>query len=291
MHSRGQPGVGKRAIQPGLLSKPAWAWGRTSRATGLIQWNQRAGAPTTGFRWGYSAKPCANGRSGPSLSASGGGANKIWTVSIHNLKMLRHFVSAAIGATFLAAGAAYAIPTTFAFGTSQNNQSSFSLTSDGITLSASNFQLNTTTGKKALGISQGLGLLCSESSYCIGKDYNNFILQFDKSVKLLSYNVGLGINASNGTTAFSQGSSSSTQANTDSAGSLTLANQFTADPNIPILVSVNDPNGGVFTISSLTVEQVTPPPPAGVPGPLPLSGIAIAFGMSRRLRRRIQLNG
>lgn len=225
-------------------------------------------------------------------SALRGGANKIWTVSIQNLKMLRHFVSAAIGATFLAAGAAYAIPTTFAFGTSQNNQSSFSLTSDGITLSASNFQLNTTTGKKALGISQGLGLLCSGSSFCIGgKDYNNFILQFDKSVKLLSYNVGLGINASNGTTAFSQGSSSSTQANTDSAGSLTLANQFTADPNIPILVSVNDPNGGVFTISSLTVEQVTPPPPAGVPGPLPLSGFAIAFGMSRRLRRRIQLNG
>jgi hypothetical protein len=33
------------------------------------------------------------------------------------------------------------------------------------------------------------------------------------------------------------------------------------------------------------------PPPAGVPGPLPLFGAAAAFGMSRRLRRRIQLGG
>ena len=33
------------------------------------------------------------------------------------------------------------------------------------------------------------------------------------------------------------------------------------------------------------------PPPAPVPGPLPLFGAAAAFGMSRRLRRRIQLRG
>jgi len=32
---------------------------------------------------------------------------------------------------------------------------------------------------------------------------------------------------------------------------------------------------------------LVPPPPSGVPGPLPLLGAATAFGMSRRLRRRI----
>jgi hypothetical protein len=72
---------------------------------------------------------------------------------------------------------------------------------------------------------------------------------------------------------------------------LQFANQFIASPNTSILVSVNDSDGGIFAISSLTVEQATPPPPPAVPGPLPLSGFAIAFGMSRRLRRRIQLNG
>ena len=36
---------------------------------------------------------------------------------------------------------------------------------------------------------------------------------------------------------------------------------------------------------------VAPPPPAAVPGPLPLLGVGAAFGMSRRLRRRNQLGG
>ena len=205
--------------------------------------------------------------------------------------MLRHFAVSAIGATILAAGAAYAAPTTFTFNVSQNNLSSFSLTSGGIILSASNFKLNATTGKKAFGDGDGLALLCNGITACSGgKDYNNFLLEFDKSVKLLSYNVGFGEEAQNGTTTFSQGSSSSTQNNTNTAGTLQFTNQFIASPNTSILVSVNDSDGGLFQISSLTVEQVTPPP-AGVPGPLPLSGIAIAFGMSRRLRRRIQLNG
>ena len=202
--------------------------------------------------------------------------------------MLRHFALSAVGATLLAAGAAYAAPTTFNFGSTLNNQSSFTLTSDGITLSASTFKLNTTTGKKAYGDIHGLALLCDGPALCSGgQDYNNFLLEFDKSVKLLSYNVGLGVDS--GTTEFSQGSSSSTQNNTVTTGPLQFTNQFIASPNTSILVSVND-SSAIFQISSLTVEQVTPPP-AGVPGPLPLSGIAIAFGMSRRLRRRILLNG
>jgi hypothetical protein len=102
--------------------------------------------------------------------------------------MLKLLASAAIGATLLAAGAAYAAPTTFNFGSTLNDQSSFTLTSDGITLSASTFKLNTTTGKKAFsgtfGGSSGLALLCDGSTSCTNqKDYNNFLLEFDKSVK------------------------------------------------------------------------------------------------------------
>ncbi len=47
--------------------------------------------------------------------------------------------------------------------------------------------------------------------------------------------------------------------------------------------------------ATATYAQATvyapPPPPSDVPGPLPLFGAAAAFGMSRRLRRRIQLGG
>ena len=54
--------------------------------------------------------------------------------------------------------------------------------------------------------------------------------------------------------------------------------------------SVN--NFGFTTLESGTYAIATlAPPPAGVPGPLPLFGVAAAFGMSRRLRRKIQLGG
>ena len=61
---------------------------------------------------------------------------------------------------------------------------------------------------------------------------------------------------------------------------------------------VFDPSfSSVYSYSFLTNESGTyatatlAPPPAGVPGPLPLFGAAAAFGLSRRLRRRIQLGG
>jgi hypothetical protein len=57
--------------------------------------------------------------------------------------------------------------------------------------------------------------------------------------------------------------------------------------------------GNAFNYSFQTNESGTyatatlapPPAPAAVPGPLPLFGVAAAFGMSRRLRRKIQLGG
>ncbi len=59
----------------------------------------------------------------------------------------------------------------------------------------------------------------------------------------------------------------------------------------------NPANSSVTNHSFTTNESGTyatatlAPPPAGVPGPLPLFGAAAAFGMSRRLRRKIQLGG
>jgi hypothetical protein len=56
-------------------------------------------------------------------------------------------------------------------------------------------------------------------------------------------------------------------------------------------------NSNVYDYSFQTNETGTyatatlAPPPAAVPGPLPLLGVGAAFGMSRRLRRRIQLGG
>ena len=47
--------------------------------------------------------------------------------------------------------------------------------------------------------------------------------------------------------------------------------------------TIND--SGTYATATLA------PPPADVPGPLPLFGAAAAIGMSRRLRRRIKLGG
>jgi len=41
-------------------------------------------------------------------------------------------------------------------------------------------------------------------------------------------------------------------------------------------------------INSLTVEKQSLP--ASVPGPLPILGLGAAFGLSRRLRRRVSLS-
>ncbi len=42
--------------------------------------------------------------------------------------------------------------------------------------------------------------------------------------------------------------------------------------------------------ATYTYAEVLPsPPPSSVPGPLPLFGAGVAFGVSRRLRRRIKL--
>ena len=52
------------------------------------------------------------------------------------------------------------------------------------------------------------------------------------------------------------------------------------------------PQGGppFALLSGVSLTDITPPPaPAAAPGPLPLLGLAAAFGASRQMRRRIKL--
>ena len=51
-------------------------------------------------------------------------------------------------------------------------------------------------------------------------------------------------------------------------------------------INVTSGRMGVFT-DSLVQQINTPPPPSSVPGPLPILGVAAAFGYSRRLRKRV----
>lgn len=81
-----------------------------------------------------------------------------------------------------------------------------------------------------------------------------------------------------------------------------FAYQTASDPEFPELTSIEgrvldssipgiDQFGGNSN-DSLTFAIIVPAAaPAVVPGPLPLFGAAAAFGLSRRLRRRIQLGG
>ncbi|MEB3167314.1 MAG: hypothetical protein VKK97_01125 [Synechococcaceae cyanobacterium] len=70
-------------------------------------------------------------------------------------------------------------------------------------------------------------------------------------------------------------------------------NQFTALPNVPVLVSSIDSSTStiaLYQINAFTVEKVALPPPSTMPGPLPILGFGAAFGFSRRLRRRVALS-
>jgi hypothetical protein len=62
----------------------------------------------------------------------------------------------------------------------------------------------------------------------------------------------------------------------------------TATPNVGAGVVLADLGGSVLPGSYYAqAVQLSPPAPAAAPGPLPVMGAAVAFSMSRRLRRRI----
>ena len=88
----------------------------------------------------------------------------------------------------------------------------------------------------------------------------------------------------------------------NTTGSAALQNYFAASPTITMFnptftTLVSSPSGAGATISTaLTLSSVTPglyltytyDDPTLVPGPLPIAAAGVAFGLSRKLRRRIK---
>jgi hypothetical protein len=190
----------------------------------------------------------------------------------------------AIAATTIATtGSAQATQTTFTFGPADGSQSSILKSVDGINMTLGSYS---SPGPLSYADSDGIGLF---SGAGLGNSYNSFAITFDQTVKLISYNLSWLQGTSGISTTFQQSLFQSIE--TYSAGGLkSFGNQFIAQANVPILVTSteNTDPGRLAQINSLTVEKQSLP--ASVPGPLPILGFGAAFGISRRLRRRVSLS-
>ena len=197
---------------------------------------------------------------------------------------------AAIAVTMVATmGSAHAAQTTFTFNRSDDNKTSILKSLDGINLTIGNFP----TGPVSGADSDGLGVLCETNPCADSEAYNYYTMTFDQPVKLISYNIGYTQLAGSVTTTYSQGLLQSIQPSNSTTGLKLFNNQFTALPNVPVLVSSIDSSTStiaLYQINAFTVEKVALPPPSTMPGPLPILGFGAAFGFSRRLRRRVALS-
>ena len=70
-------------------------------------------------------------------------------------------------------------------------------------------------------------------------------------------------------------------------GMCTLGGDFVYSNNPS---SFTDPWDGYFTGTDLAFKANIADAPSNVPGPLPILGLAAAFGFSRKLRKRIKLH-
>lgn len=192
----------------------------------------------------------------------------------------------AIAATTIATtGSAQALQTTFTFGPSDRDQTSILKSVDGINMTLGSF---TDPGPLSYADNDGIGLF--NGSAVGANPYNSFAITFDQPVKLISYNLSWLQGTSGISTTFQQNLLQSIETYSAGPGSKSFNNQFIAQASIPILVTYNTNNLGnrLALIDSLTVEKQSLP--ASVPGPLPILGLGAAFGLSRRLRRRVSLS-
>jgi hypothetical protein len=189
----------------------------------------------------------------------------------------------------LASSQAKALTTYYFNGVGLDGLPEVILTQDDITLTISNF-----VSSANLSIADDDGLCFSGNSNNTVIDWcgltSSLQLQFNKSVKLVSYRTGYNdykIPATPSLT-FSQGTFSSLQTSFPVESSQLFTNQFIASANTPILITNNNDNStfpapaSSLQFRSLTVETVE-----DVPGPLPLMGAACALGYSRKLRRQL----
>jgi len=191
----------------------------------------------------------------------------------------------AIAATTIATtGRAQALQTTFTFGSADGNESSILKSVDGINMTFGSYS---DPGPLSYADFDGIGLFSGDT---YGNSYNSFAITLDQTVKLISYNLSYLQYPSGVSTTFQQNLLQSVETYSAGTGSKSFNNQFIAQANVPILVTSNNNGfgGRLAQINSLTVEKQSLP--ASVPGPLPILGFGAAFGLSRRLRRRVSLS-
>jgi hypothetical protein len=196
---------------------------------------------------------------------------------------VKRFLFAIAATTIATTGSAQALQTTFTFGSADVDQTSILKSVDGINMTLGSFS---DPGPLSFADVDGIGLF-SRNIY--GYSYNSFAITFDQTVKLISYNLSFLQYTSGISTTFQQNLLQSIETYSAGTGSKSFNNQFITQANVPILVSsTNGSNLRIAQINSLTVEKQSLP--ASVPGPLPILGFGAAFGLSRRLRRRVDLS-
>ena len=191
----------------------------------------------------------------------------------------------AIAATTIATtGSAQALQTTFTFGPADDSQTSIIKSVDGINVTLGSYS---GPGPQSFADNDGIGLFTGAD---FENSYNSFAITFDQTVKLTSYNLSYLQGTSGISTTFQQNLFQSIETYSAGTGSKSFNSQFITQANVPILVTstTNGNIGRLAQINSLTVEKQSLP--ASVPGPLPILGFGAAFGLSRRLRRRIALS-
>jgi hypothetical protein len=198
----------------------------------------------------------------------------------------------AIAATTIATtGRAQALQTTFTFDAADGGQISILKSLDGINMTIGSFSDQGPLSYIDIPVGNSFPLLIGPTYANFGiLPYNSFAITFDQPVKLISYDL-INLWLINGiSTTFAQNSLQSIETYTTGLGSKSFNNQFVALANVPVSVAstnIGHPDRWA-AINSLTVEKQNLP--ASVPGPLPILGFGAAFGLSRRLRRRVDLS-
>lgn len=221
-------------------------------------------------------------------------------VMLQNIFSSKTLLSGAVVSVVLGAAPSQAFGTiTFNTTTSTNSPSrvfSSPVSSTSLTLSNSNSTGNTpgtintnSNGWCAftvVGTSGGSAGRCGYGT-SPASGVSSFQLSLNKSSIITGFNVSSfeTANISQGTVGFSTDNISFTNINFNGNGLQSLS--FFAGANQPIFVRTSaafqpSSNTGIFRIASLTVADASVP----VPGPLPIFGVAAAFGWARKLRQR-----
>ncbi len=138
----------------------------------------------------------------------------------------------------------------FEFGNSVNTETSWSTTVSGITLSLSGANSNS-----GAFTSDGNGIVLSDD---LDLGMNQFQMSFNAPVRIDSYTIGLVLDPTTGSFSLSRIGASSTGNDLSSAGTYSLAGNFTAGAN-QIITFSSDPTG-IPAWSQLQAFTVTPVP-------------------------------